>query len=180
VKASLRAPPRRRVELEPPSAARAEEFVAAALRSRALHRGFVTVPASAAEFADYLVRCGEQRLVSRFIVTTGARALAGVVEILDREVAPASSGRLAYYAFVPHAGQGLTTEGVTLAVALAFRELELAELTADVQKNNRRSIAVVEKLGFRRDEQAPARKVGRRWVEHERWRLARAEWRGFA
>jgi ribosomal-protein-alanine N-acetyltransferase len=164
-----------RVELEVPAPPRASEFVAAALRSRPLHRGLVAVPSTSAEFGDYLASCSEEGFFSRFVVTAGARELAGVVEIRDCTRGPPACGRLAYYAFVPHARQGLMTEGVELAVAHAFGGLGLEELSADIQRSNRRSVAVVEKLGFRRHAQPIVRKVGRRWLEHERWRLLRGE-----
>jgi ribosomal-protein-alanine N-acetyltransferase len=159
-----------------PGPARAAEFVAAALRSRSLHRGWVTIPATPEEFGDYLVACREDDRCARFVVTAGARELAGVVEIRDRTLGPVASGRLAYYAFVPHTRKGLMTAGVRLAVSHAFRDLQLEELIAEVQRSNRRSVAVIEKLGFRRHAGPLVRKVGRRWLEHERWRLSRVEW----
>lgn len=111
-------------------------------------------------------------------MTIGARELVGVVEILDIVREPSAAGRLGYYAFVPYAGRGLLREGVALAVARAFGELALERLTADVQRANRRSIAVLARLGFRREGGSSARKIGRRWLDHERWVLLREEWRG--
>jgi ribosomal-protein-alanine N-acetyltransferase len=168
---------RLRVELTAPSAHRAAEFLAAASRSRAFHRGLVTVPATLDAYGDYLARCSEQRVLSHFVVLPRRREIVGVVELLDLVPGPAASARLAYYAFVPHAGKGLVTEGARLAVARAFRELDFEVLTADVQRSNGRSAAVLEKLGFRPEAPPVVRKVGRRWLEHARWRLSRDEWR---
>lgn len=132
--------------------------------------------ATAAQFRDYLERCRSERRASHLIVTIGARELVGVVEILDIAHEPLATGRLGYYAFVPYAGRGLLREGVALAVVRAFVELGLERLTADVQKANRRSIAVLARLGFRREAGSNARKIGRRWLDHERWVLPREEW----
>ena len=86
-------------------------------------------------------------------------------------------GRLAYFAFVPHAGSGLMREGVGQVIDVAFRELDFARLDADVQPGNGRSRALVERLGFRRGGAAPLRlKIGSRWREHERWTLLRSDW----
>lgn len=171
---------RLRVRLEAPSERRAPEFIAAALRSRTLHRGLVTVPSTQVEFDDYLASCNAQRVFSRLVVNAQTQALAGVVEVRDRTNGPAACGRLAYYAFLPHTRQGLMTEGAALAVAHAFSDLDLEELRADVQRGNGRSAALLERLGFRRLAEPVVRKVGRRWLEHERWRLPRVEWRAHA
>ena len=56
------------------------------------------------------------------------------------------SGRLGYYAFVPHAGKGCMREGLVLVIERAFRELGLHRLEANIQLGNRRSIALVEGL----------------------------------
>jgi ribosomal-protein-alanine N-acetyltransferase len=166
---------RPRVELERPSARRARDFIAAALRSRPLHRGRVTAAATLAEFRAYVGRC-RRDVHAYFIVTRGARELIGVVEILDVTAGPSFTGRLGYYAFVPYAGRGLMREGVALAVQRAFAELALDGLAAEVQKGNRRSVVLLERLGFHRDGAARSvRKVGRRWLDHERWVLSRKD-----
>jgi ribosomal-protein-alanine N-acetyltransferase len=110
-------------------------------------------------------------------VTAASGQLAGVVNILDISRDPMPMARLAYFAFVPHAGSGLMCEGVGQAIDAAFRELDLARLDADIQPGNRRSRALVERLGFRRGGAPPLQlKIGSRWCAHERWTLSRAEW----
>jgi ribosomal-protein-alanine N-acetyltransferase len=73
---------------------------------------------------------------------------------------------------VPHAGKGLLLEGLTLVINLAFRDLGLHRLEANVQSGNRRSLALVKGLGFRREGTARGYlKIGNRWRDHERWAL---------
>jgi ribosomal-protein-alanine N-acetyltransferase len=88
------------------------------------------------------------------------------------------SGRLGYYAFLPHAGRGLMREALALVIARAFGELGLHRLEANIQPANRRSIALVEALGFRREGTARGfLKIGNRWRDHERWALLKEDWR---
>jgi len=166
-----------RVLLERPSACRERDFVAAALRSRALHRGFVAVPATRAEYHDYLWRArrGNQELF--FVVDSESRALAGVIDVNDIEHGALPSGRLGYYAFAPAAGTGLMRQGVMLAIDRVFRELKLARLDANVQPGNRRSLKFAAQLGFARDGTARSYlKIGTRWRDHERWTLLARDW----
>jgi ribosomal-protein-alanine N-acetyltransferase len=166
-----------RVFLEHPSARREREFVDAALRSRALHRGFVAVPAAAAEYHDYLRRSRRGNQESFFVVDCESRGLAGVVDVNDIERGAEPSGRLGYYAFAPAAGTGLMREGVALVIDRAFRDFRLARLDANVQPRNRRSLEFAARLGFSRDGAARSYlKIGTRWRDHERWTLRARDW----
>jgi ribosomal-protein-alanine N-acetyltransferase len=166
-----------RVHLERPASRHERDYLDACHRSRTLHRGFIATAATAADYRDYLERAARPSQESFFIVTAAGGQLAGVVDILDiaRDTMP--MGRLAYFAFVPHAGAGLMREGAGQVIDLAFRELDLAQLHADIQPGNGRSRALVERLGFRRGSTASSQlKIGSRWREHERWTLLRADW----
>ena len=69
-------------------------------------------------------------------------------------------------------------EGLQLVIERAFRELGLHRLEANIQPGNRRSIALVEGLDFRREGTARGfLKIGNRWRDHERWALLKEEWR---
>ncbi|HJR69161.1 MAG TPA: GNAT family protein [Gammaproteobacteria bacterium] len=166
-----------RVFLERPSARRERGFVAAALRSRALHRGLVAAPATPAEYHDYLRRARRGNQVSFFVVDLESRDLAGVVDVNDIERGPLPSGRLGYYAFAPAAGTGLMREGVALVIDCAFRDLGLARLDANIQPGNLRSLEFAAQLGFTRDGTARGYlKIGTRWRDHERWALLARDW----
>jgi ribosomal-protein-alanine N-acetyltransferase len=160
-----------RVHLERPSARRERDFIDAALRSRTLHRGLVTAAATAADYRKYLERTCRDDRDSFFVVAEDSGALAGVVEINDIVRAPEVTGSLAYYAFTPYAGTGLMREGLKLAIAVAFGALALDRLDANVQPENRRSVALLERLGFEREGTERRYKIGTRWRNHERWTL---------
>lgn len=161
-----------RVCLERPSERRERDFIEAALRSRALHRGFVVAAATAPDYRDYLDRAQCDERAAFLVVKRDSNDLAGVVEINDIVRGAVTCGRLGYYAFTPHAGTGLMREGVTLVIGAAFRDLALDRLDANVQASNPRSIALLAALGFTRDGTSERRyKVGTRWLYHERWVL---------
>ncbi|HET8698174.1 MAG TPA: GNAT family protein [Gammaproteobacteria bacterium] len=167
-----------RVRLERPSARRQREYLAAVGRSRELHRGFVTTASTPAEYRDYLRRARRSNQESFFVMMAASGELAGVVNINDIVRHSEQSGRLGYYAFAPHAGAGLMAEGLALVIARAFGELGLHRLEANIQPDNRPSIALVRALGFRREGVVRGYlKIGGRWRDHERWALLKEDWR---
>ena len=50
-----------------------------------------------------------------------------------------------------HWGRGYATEALTRLLAFAFEELELHRIEADVDPRNAKSVALLERLGFRRE-----------------------------
>jgi ribosomal-protein-alanine N-acetyltransferase len=164
--------------LERPSLRREAEFLERARASRALHRGWITTAATAAEYREYLRRCRRRNQESYFVIATAADELAGVVNVNDIVRYAQQSGRLGYYAFVPHAGRGLLAEGLALVLREAFSTLRLHRLEANIQPENARSVALVRRLGFAPEGIARGYlKMGRRWVDHERWALLAEDWR---
>ena len=167
-----------RVRLERPSARREREYLRAALRSKALHRGWVVTASTPEEYRRYLRYARRANQESFFVVDAASGELAGVVNINGIVRHAELSGRLGYYAFSPHAGRGLMREALALVIARAFAELGLHRLEANIQPGNRRSIALVEGLGFRREGTARGfLKIGNRWRDHERWALLKEDWR---
>jgi len=168
----------RHVRLERPSVRRERDYLEAAHRSRELHRGFVTAAATPWEYRDYLRRTRRDDQESYFVIAAESRELAGVVNVKDIVRGPQPSGRLGYYAFVPHAGNGLMHEGLVHVINLVFLELGLKTLDANIQPANRRSLALVAGLGFQRDAETRGYlKIGGRWRDHERWSLRAVDWR---
>ncbi|GES47985.1 hypothetical protein Rhsp01_07230 [Rhizobium sp. NBRC 114257] len=64
------------------------------------------------------------------------------------------------------------TEAVRLAVAHAFDAVGLHRVEANIQPGNHASIALVKRLGFRKEGFSPKYlKIGGVWCDHERWAL---------
>jgi ribosomal-protein-alanine N-acetyltransferase len=166
-----------RVYLERPTLRRERDYLDACHRSRMLHRGFVTAATTPSQYLEYLRRTQRDTQESFFVVDATTAALVGVVNINDMVSSDDRSGRLGYYGFVPYAGTGRMREGLEQVIRLAFDELHLQLVEAKIQPANGPSIALVRRLGFRREGQRSYLKIGARWLDHERWALRRAEWR---
>jgi ribosomal-protein-alanine N-acetyltransferase len=79
---------------------------------------------------------------------------------------------LGYYAFTPHAGQGLMREGMLLVLKHAFQKLKVHRLEANIQPGNRASIRLARSCGFVREGFSRRYlKVCGRWQDHERWAI---------
>lgn len=150
-----------------------EAFLAAVHRSRALHGRWITPKAKTKEeFAGYLKRFATGQHHGHFIIHRASGGLVGVININDVIRGAFQSASLGYYALVPYAGQGLMREGLLLVLKRAFGELKLHRLEANIQPENRASIALVQKCGFIREGLSRRMlKVRGRWRDHERWAL---------
>ena len=177
---SIQASTRRqiRVRLEPPSLGREREFLAAVRRSRALHRRRATPPVTAAAYRAYVHRLRKPTHQGHFVVLRSSGALVGVINLNEIVRGSFRSAYLGYYGFRPHVGHGYMSAGVRLALRRAFGELRLHRVEANIQPDNTASLALVRRLGFRREGFSPRYlKIAGRWQDHERWALLSEEWR---
>jgi ribosomal-protein-alanine N-acetyltransferase len=82
------------------------------------------------------------------------------------------SAHIGYHGMVRFAGQGLMTEALTKAVRFAFDDLGLHRVEANIQPTNLRSIALVRRVGFRKEGFSPRYlRIAGAWRDHERWAL---------
>lgn len=167
-----------RVELRRPGKRFETEFLAAARRSRRLHRGWVTPPRDAEELARWTARVRGPRYDAHLLVDPESRALVGVVNLNEIVHGAFQSAYLGYYAFHPHQGRGHLTDGLSQVLDHGFGTLGLHRVEANVQPDNAASLRLVRRLGFRHEGTSPGYlKVAGRWRDHERWALLAAEWR---
>lgn len=114
-------------------------------------RGPMTEHAEAVDYAKTILDGFSQRTVLNWIVADPATdAMLGTCTLYEINPAHARAGL--GYALMPDCwGKGLAGEAATLAISYGFLELGLHRIEADTEPNNRRSNAVLEKLGFRRE-----------------------------
>jgi ribosomal-protein-alanine N-acetyltransferase len=98
--------------------------------------------------------------------------IAGVTNLSQVFLKGFQSAYLSYYGMAAFAGRGLMTEALRMTVVYAFAEIGLHRLEANIQPANRRSIALVERIGFRKEGFSPRYlKIDGVWCDHERWAL---------
>ena len=167
----------RRVRLERASRRRQREFLAAVRRSRRLHARWVAPPASAPAYRTYLARLRRPTHLGYFVIRRDTGALAGVINVSEIVRGNFQSAYLGYYAFTPHAGQGLMREGLASVIDDAFTRLKLHRLEANIQPANQASIRLVRTLGFHREGFSRRYlQIVARWRDHERWALLAEDW----
>jgi ribosomal-protein-alanine N-acetyltransferase len=168
-----------RVLIRKPRLADEDAFLAAARRSGRLHRPWIdSLPATPAAFRRNLKSKNGRTHAAFYIWLRQPRELVGVVNVNEIVRGSFQGAYLGYYAFEPHAGQGLMREGLALVIDHAFSTMKLHRLEANIQPGNIRSRSLVRSLGFRKEGFSPRYlKVGGRWRDHERWALLAEDWR---
>lgn len=144
-------------------------FLRAVRSSRKLHRPWSYLPETSEDFRDMLVRpLGESYLICR----NEDGALAGSASLGHIVFGNLRSAYLGYSALVPHQRRGFMKEGLELVLRHAFGTLGLHRVEVNVQPDNDRSIALAERLGFRREGYSPRYlKIGGRWRDHVRFAM---------
>ena len=160
------------VYIRPPVAADAPAFVAAARRSRALHRPWTSAPDTPAKFVAWLERMSAPGNHPFLVCRSDSDAIVGVVNLSNVVLGAFRSGYLGYYAFAGHERQGFMRAGLRAVVRHAFGSLKLHRVEANIQPGNAPSLALVRACGFAREGFSPRYlKIGGRWRDHERWAL---------
>ncbi|MET3986845.1 GNAT family protein [Streptomyces sp. PvR034] len=160
------------------------EFTRRVRESRTLHRPWLFPPATPEEYAAYAARLtGADAVGAGFLVCErDGGAIAGFVNVNNIVRGAFQCGALGYGAFAHAAGRGLLTEGIGLLIRHALSApaaptahgLGLHRLEANVQPGNTASLALVRRLGLRREGLSPAfLHVDGAWRDHERWAITR-------
>jgi ribosomal-protein-alanine N-acetyltransferase len=170
-----------RVYLKRPAPGGADAFIAAVHASRRLHGTWVTAPATRAAYRQYVERFGKPLRTATHAGFVAVRveddAPVGVLNLSEIVRGGFQSAYLGYYALVPHAGQGYMTEALALVLDVAYREIGLHRVEANVQPGNRSSVRLVERVGFTREGYSRRYvKVGGRWRDHLRFAMLAEDW----
>jgi ribosomal-protein-alanine N-acetyltransferase len=166
-----------RVTAQPVRAADGAELVAANLASIRLHEPWVYPCRDAATFQAYLASCDGERKVSFIVRERSAGRIAGVVTLSEITRGALQSAYCGYYGIGGFEGRGLMREGLGLVLDQAFGTLALHRVEANIQPGNGPSLALVRRLGFRREGFSPRYlKIGGDWRDHERWAILDEEW----
>lgn len=84
---------------------------------------------------------------------------------------------LAYYASCYGVGKGIMSQGLKLVINLAFNQLNLHRLEANIQPNNLKSIQFIKRNGFRNEGMAHSYLfIDGIWQDHLRFALLNPAW----
>ena len=163
------------VYLRLPTATDAEEFLRLMLRSRRLHHPWIQPPVTEKGFRAYLARMDRDDHQGFLVCRRDNHAIAGVINVNNIVHGAFLSGSLGYYSVAVQAERGYMTAGLKQVIRIAFEVLGLHRLEANIQPGNARSLALVRRLGFRREGFSPAYLfIDGAWRDHERWALLAA------
>ena len=167
--ALLRGP---RVELCPPTREDGPEFLAAVAASEALHAGYVDPPATEEDYRAWSQRARSETCAGFLIRRRADGALLGVAnlnQIRVHEVPPrASLGCYGLLGASQVTGHGYVEEAVRLLAAFGASARGVAVLEAEVQRENTRSLAMLQRLGFAATDLPPRLlRVGGGWRPHD-------------
>ena len=152
----------------------ASEFVAAANASRLLHKGWVAPPVTPEAFSIYVAHFKPPTSYGFVVINPDDGKLVGAINITNIVQGVFQSGYLGYFAFSGSQGRGFMAQGLRAVVLHAFAALRLHRLEANIQPENKSSIALVNACGFNQEGYSPAYlKIGGRWRDHERWAIVR-------
>jgi ribosomal-protein-alanine N-acetyltransferase len=166
-----------RVFLDRPVPGGETVFLDAVHRSEALHRPWAFAPSTPEAHAEYLERIRLGRTIGFLVRGVADRSLVGVINAGEPVMGVFRSAYLGYYAFAGSERQGLMTEGLALVLDAAFDSLGMHRLEANVQPANAASLALVKRLGFRREGFSPRYlEIDGDWRDHERWAMLSEEW----
>lgn len=155
------------VTIRPVQPGDSARLIAANLAARALHAPWVAPAITEERFAAGLA---DPRRVS--LLAKDGGMLVGVINLSEIVRGSFLSAYLGYYGYPEGTGQGRMTAAVRLAIAHAFGPLGLHRVEANIQPENARSLALVRRLGFRREGYSPGYLfIEGAWRDHERWAL---------
>lgn len=154
------------------------EFVARVLASRDHLEPFVFAADSVSAYRSWLAR-GRRSEIEQFLVCARRDdTLAGFVTLNNITAGSLQSAATGWAGFNPHLGAGHLTDGVSMVLELAFTQLHLHRVEANIQPPNSRSRALAQRAGFRLEGYSPRYlHIGGQWRDHERWAVLAEDWR---
>ncbi len=167
-----------RTALRRPTLADQEEYLALRRLSAAFHRPWEPAPQPGAEtygpeaFARYLEGAKQRSRERLLLCRIEDGVILGALNLSEIVRGPLQSAYLGYWIGSMHAGRGYMGEGVRLILRHAFETLGLHRLEANIRPENRASIALVSRNGFRREGYSPRYlHIDGEWRDHERWAI---------
>jgi ribosomal-protein-alanine N-acetyltransferase len=164
--------------LRKPTTADGREFVDCERASQEHLLPFVHAADQPGAFRSWIAR-GSRGDTEQFLVCRREDdAIAGFVNLNNIVLGSLQSAAAGWASFLPHAGRGHLRDGVEMVLELAFTQLRLHRVEANIQPANERSRALAVRCGFSLEGFSPQfLRIGGEWRDHERWALLAEDWR---
>lgn len=161
-----------KVSLQPVSPSDGEELIAANRASEELHGPWVHPFTDAEGFDAYLGTLRDDNNVGLLARNAETGEPVGVFNLSRIARGNFQNAYLGFYGMHGQVGRGLMSTALRAVLTYAFKELGLHRLEANIQPGNARSIALIERAGFRKEGFSPSYlSIDGTWRDHERWAI---------
>jgi ribosomal-protein-alanine N-acetyltransferase len=165
------------VYLRAPTHSDRDEFIELMYVSRAFHRPWASAPTDEERFAAYVADARRLDFEAMLLCRRLDLRIVGFFNLSQITRGSLQSAYLGYAVGKPFAGQGYMRAGIQLVLRHAFGNLRLHRIEANIQPDNKASIALASGAGFGREGFSPRYlKIGGRWRDHERWAILAEDW----
>lgn len=149
-----------------------DDIVQAHLESRAYHHPWVTTFTDYAGFEVWFARAEAGEIAGFVARHSPSGGIVGLCTLSQIARGVFQSAYLGFHGMSAFARRGLMTHAVRLTARHAFGELGLHRIESNIQPDNLRSIALVQRVGFQKEGYSRRYlKIGGEWHDHERWAL---------
>ena len=164
------------ISATPASEADAEELIDANRRSQSLHLPWVKPFTDREGFDAWMQRLASSRHLGFVIRERKDNSIVGIVNLNEIVRGAFQNAYLGYYAMAGKTGRGLMTEALFAVLSVAFDDIKLHRVEANVQPENDSSIALVRRVGFRLEGFSPRYLyIDGAWRDHQRWAITAEE-----
>ncbi|MCO5411116.1 GNAT family N-acetyltransferase [Ralstonia mojiangensis] len=161
-----------RIRVQPVIRADATDLINGNRASQHYHLPWVTSFTDQTGFDQWFARTLTGSHVGLIAREAVSEQIVGVINITEIVHGAFQSAYLGYYGMAGFSRKGLMTEALNAAVRYAFDGLGLHRLEANIQPENTASIALVSRVGFKKEGFSPRYlRINGKWCDHERWAL---------
>lgn len=160
------------INLQPVSRKDAPELIAGNIASRDHHHPWMRNFTDQVGFEEWFCNLQSSASLALIAREPESSSIIGVFTFSQIFMKAFRSAYLGYYSMVELAGRGLMTEALKQTVAYGFEEIGLHRIEANIQLDNQRSIALVQRAGFHKEGFSPRYLfINGDWRDHERWAI---------
>ena len=165
-----------RVSVASASEADAEELIRANLCSQSLHLPWVKSFTDQEGFDAWMQRLAVPTHLGFVVRERKDHSIVGIVNLNEIVRGAFQNAYLGYYAMAGKTGRGLMAEALCAVLSIAFTDVKLHRVEANVQPENYSSIAIVQRIGFRLEGFSSRYLfIDGAWRDHQRWAITAEE-----